>query len=202
MALAGEVRAVADPDRQRLGAERLADLDAFEIVLDRLPARRGVGVRERAELVGERLARLVLEGVGVHRVEAEAERRRLVLQFAPGRRPCPRGCAARRVGVARVSCWMTAQSSSLSKMLRGSPGPGKRAKRVPPVPTPQEGIATPKAATLRLDRVDVDAAPRQLLARARRSRRRAPPRAMRSRFATMRRRRSSARPWRCSSLSA
>ena len=37
---------------------------------------------------------------------------------------------------------MVAQSSSLSKMPRGSPGPGKRAKRVPPVPTPQVGTAT------------------------------------------------------------
>ena len=34
-----------------LRAEGLADLDAFEIVLDGLPARAGVGVRERAELV-------------------------------------------------------------------------------------------------------------------------------------------------------
>ena len=30
---------------------------------------------------------------------------------------------------------------------RGSPSPGKRAKRVPPVPTPQEGTATKKSAT-------------------------------------------------------
>ena len=48
--------------------------------------------------------------------------------------------------MARVSCWMVAQSSSLSKTWRGSPGPAKRAKRVPPVPTPQVGTATPKAA--------------------------------------------------------
>jgi hypothetical protein len=51
-------------------------------------------------------------------------------------------------GVARVNCWMTAQSSILSKMSRGSPLPGKRAKRVPPVPTPQDGMATLNAATL------------------------------------------------------
>ena len=72
-ALAGEVRAVADPDRQRLRADRLADLDALEVVLDRLRADRGVGVAERAELVGERLAGRVGEGVRVHRVEAEPE---------------------------------------------------------------------------------------------------------------------------------
>ena len=50
-------------------------------------------------------------------------------------------------GVARLSCWITAQSSSFWRMPRGSPGPGNRAKRVPPVPTPQEGTATVKAAT-------------------------------------------------------
>ena len=32
-------------------------------------------------------------------------------------------------------------------MPRGSPGPGKRANRVPPVPTPQVGIATPNRVT-------------------------------------------------------
>ena len=41
---------------------------------------------------------------------------------------------------------MTWQSSSFSNTLRGSPGPGKRAKRVPPVATPQEGTATVNAA--------------------------------------------------------
>jgi hypothetical protein len=51
------------------------------------------------------------------------------------------------VGVARESCWMTAQSSSLSKMLRGSPMPGYRANRVPPLPTPHDGMATAKFAT-------------------------------------------------------
>jgi hypothetical protein len=51
------------------------------------------------------------------------------------------------VGVARASCWITPQSSIFSNTLRGSPGPGKRAKRVPPVPTPQVGIATPNAMT-------------------------------------------------------
>ena len=57
------------------------------------------------------------------------------------------GMCSETVGVAPVSSWMTAQSPSLSKMSRGSPGPGKRAKRVPPVPTPQDGTATAKAAT-------------------------------------------------------
>ncbi len=48
-------------------------------------------------------------------------------------------------GVARQSCWIAPQSSSFSNTSRGSPGPGKRAKRVPPVPTPQDGIATREA---------------------------------------------------------
>jgi hypothetical protein len=66
--------------------------------------------------------------------------------------------------VARDSWWMTQQSSSFSSTLRGSPMPGKRAKRVPPVPTPQDGTATWKAATFFRNAVDVDAAARQLLA--------------------------------------
>ena len=48
-------------------------------------------------------------------------------------------------GVTRTIWLMTSQSSSFSKTLRGSPGPAKRAKRVPPVPTPHEGTATRKA---------------------------------------------------------
>ncbi len=73
MLLAGEVGAIADPDRERLRAQRPADLDAFQIVLDRLAAGRGIGVAEAAELVGTALARLILEGVGVHGIEAQAQ---------------------------------------------------------------------------------------------------------------------------------
>ena len=62
------------------------------------------------------------------------------------------GMCSDTLGVAAVSSWITAQSSSLSKMSRGSPVPGKRAKRVPPVPTPHDGTATPKAATLAFTR--------------------------------------------------
>ena len=58
------------------------DLDAFEIMRDRLPAHGAVGVGERAELVGQRLARLVLERVGVDGVEAEAQRLRALGQLA------------------------------------------------------------------------------------------------------------------------
>ncbi len=62
------------------------------------------------------------------------------------------GMCSDTVGVAPVSRWMTAQSSSLSKTSRGSPGPGKRAKRVPPVAAPHDGTATPKAAAFSLMR--------------------------------------------------
>ena len=81
IALAGEIRAVADPDRQRLGAERLADLDAFKIVFDGLRAGRGIGVAERTVFIGMRLRRGVGKGVGVHRVEGKAERIALCLQL-------------------------------------------------------------------------------------------------------------------------
>ena len=65
-------------------------------------------------------------------------------------------------GVARQSWWIAAQSSSFSHTSRGSPGPGKRAKRVPPVPTPQEGTATSKLRG-RGQALDVEPAPRELL---------------------------------------
>ena len=72
--LAGEVGAVGDPHRQRLRAELLADLDAFEIMRDRLVPHGLRRVGQRAELVGELLPGLVLKGVGIDRVEADAER--------------------------------------------------------------------------------------------------------------------------------
>ena len=50
-------------------SQALADLDALEVVGHRLVAHGGVGVGQGAELVGQRLARLVLEGVGIDRVE-------------------------------------------------------------------------------------------------------------------------------------
>jgi hypothetical protein len=81
--LAGEVAAVADPHRQRLAAELAPDLDALEIVLDRLRARGSVGVREAAELVAVSLALLVAEGVGVHGVEGQAGGGRGAAQLAP-----------------------------------------------------------------------------------------------------------------------
>ncbi len=52
------------------------------------------------------------------------------------------GICSEMPGVTRVALNTTSQSSSFSKMFRGSPPPGNRAKRVPPVPTPHDGTAT------------------------------------------------------------
>ena len=73
-------------------------------------------------------------------------------------------------------------------MWRGSPGPGKRAKRVPPVPTPQVGIATPNAMIFSNERLGVDAAAAE---RARQARRKSSSRARRTRRRFASRRKSS-----------
>ena len=46
-------------------------------------------------------------------------------------------------------------------MWRGSPGPGKRAKRVPPVPTPQVGQRDAEGGDLLRDRFGLEAPARQ-----------------------------------------
>ena len=48
-----------------------------------------VGVSEAAEFIGKRLAGLVLETIGVHRVETEAKAGRLLLQRRRVRRFIP-----------------------------------------------------------------------------------------------------------------
>jgi hypothetical protein len=160
--LAREVRAVRDPDRERARAERAAEADAREVVRDRLLAHARVRVREAPELVRVRLAGQVLEGVRVHRVEAESEARGARAQLAGFVDRVPREAAG--VGVARE---LPDQRAVLgfSNTSRGSPGTGKRAKRVPPVPTPQVGIATPARQALG-DCVDRDPAPREAARRA------------------------------------
>ena len=66
--LAGVVRALGEPDLEVARAGGVHDVDALEVVVDRLAADRGVFVRERAELVV-----VVLEGVRVDRAERDAE---------------------------------------------------------------------------------------------------------------------------------
>ena len=79
----------------------------------------------------------VLEGVRVHGVEPETQRGAVFAQplvvvgLVPGNVQRHRGRGAGQlVDDAAVL--------ELSKTLRGSPGPGKRPKRVPPVPTPRK----------------------------------------------------------------
>ncbi len=71
--LAGEISAVADPDGQGGRPELAADLDAFDVVGDRLVAHRLVGRGQAAVLVGMDLAGLVLKGVGIDRIEAQVQ---------------------------------------------------------------------------------------------------------------------------------
>jgi hypothetical protein len=70
MALAGKVRAVADPKSDRFRADLPPDRDAVEIVRDRLDPRAWVSVAEGPKPVALLLTGLVLKVVGVHRVEA------------------------------------------------------------------------------------------------------------------------------------
>ncbi len=71
MELAREVAAISNPDRVRGRAERHPDPNAFNVVLDRLAAHMSVGMSEAAELVRQRLIRLILERIGVHRLHRQ-----------------------------------------------------------------------------------------------------------------------------------
>ena len=149
----------------RVGAERLARSRCTRGCA-RPPAR----ARPRPDATGCRTCTsapgpsLVLEGVRVHGAEGEPARGGVLLQHAARRRACPRGCAARPRASTRTSDCTVAQSSSFSNTSRGSPGPGKRAKRVPPVPRPQEGSATRSDCARASSALDVDAAPPELAA--------------------------------------
>ena len=80
--LAGEIRSIGDPYGERARAELAADLDTFEIVLDRLGAGARIGMGEGTEFVGAYLVFRILEGVGIHRIEGEIMGRRLLAQRA------------------------------------------------------------------------------------------------------------------------
>src|SRR5690606_20448224 len=71
--LAREVRAVPDPYRQRLRAQFLPDLDAFDVVSYGLTAHGRVRMRKRAELVRVRLTLRIGKSVGVLRIDRQAE---------------------------------------------------------------------------------------------------------------------------------
>ncbi len=92
--LARVAGAVGQPDRDGLRAELHAQVHDLQVVLDGGLAHRGVGAGEAAELVGQSSAagggRVVLEGVRVHRVEADAARGRVLLERGRVVRKVPR----------------------------------------------------------------------------------------------------------------
>ena len=159
--LAGEVGAVGDPDGQRLRAELLADLDTFEIMRDRLVAHGLRRVGQRAELVGEHLPRLVLKGVGIDRVEADAERlgefgqRPIIADLVPGemRRASRRGAGElldRRAVLELVE--------HVARLAR--PGKAGKARAARADAPGRHGDA--ESDHLGGDRLDVESAPREL----------------------------------------
>src|SRR5882672_1423804 len=79
--LAREIPAVADPNRMGCRAQRFADLNAFEVVFDGLPAHSFVGMRKATEFVRES-SRLILKGVRVHRVEVQSALRGKLSQLS------------------------------------------------------------------------------------------------------------------------
>ncbi len=78
--LTGEIAAVANPDGNGLRTELFADFNALQVVLDGLSTHRRVGVGEAAEFVRVFLARLILKGVGIDRIEPQAEGLGVLLQ--------------------------------------------------------------------------------------------------------------------------
>src|SRR5688572_23935171 len=71
MELAGEIPAIADPHSVRLRPERSANLETFEVVLDRLPPHGRVGVAQAAKLVRAWLPWLILKSVRIRRFEKQ-----------------------------------------------------------------------------------------------------------------------------------
>lgn len=89
--LTGVVGAVGEPDLEVAGAGRVHDVDAGEVVIDRLLPDHQVGVRERAELVV-----VVLERVRVDRAQRDALRRGEVAQSGVVVDPVPRNVQRHR----------------------------------------------------------------------------------------------------------
>src|SRR5712664_1755972 len=80
--LAWIIPTVTDPNCMCFGAECSSDLDAFEVVLDGLPAHRFIGMRKAAEFVGEILSGLILKSVRVHRVKVQSALRGKLSQLS------------------------------------------------------------------------------------------------------------------------
>ncbi len=114
----------------------------------RPPAAHGrVGVREAAELVGEPLARLVLEGVRVHGVDRRARAPAAKALSSAGRVGLVPGDVQRDPGGGRArACWTTSQSSSFSKTFAGlRRGRGSARSACRRCPRPMRAAATRKA---------------------------------------------------------
>ena len=78
MHLAREIAPIRKPNCDGLRAERFADIDHTQVVVDRVSTNVGICMTERAKLVGYRLIRLILESVRVDGVESEIQRGRVV----------------------------------------------------------------------------------------------------------------------------
>ena len=83
MLLTRKIAAIAHPHGQGLGAQSLANFNAFHVVRDRLGPSGGIGVRQAAEFVAVRLPVLVGERVGVDCVKCQMGCLGGVAQFAP-----------------------------------------------------------------------------------------------------------------------
>ena len=88
VALPRVVRAVGQPDLQVLRSGLVHDLDALEVVVDRLLPHRVVDVGQAAELVD-----VVLERVRVDRPQRPPRGPPRTAAALRSRRPCPTGCA-------------------------------------------------------------------------------------------------------------
>ena len=136
---AGIIGAVGQPKRDVARAERLADLDGIEHVIERLLANGSGGIAQRAELVF-----LILKEIGIDGAGADAEAA-LELLAPRARRQTPLGrshstCSA-SVGVTPVRRLTSAASANFSSMVEAAAACTNLPKRVPVLANPQEGIS-------------------------------------------------------------
>ncbi len=163
--LAREVGAIADPHGDGLGSQHLTDPDALDVVLHGLRPDRGIGGRQAACAIGVGLAGLVLEGVGVHGVEAEPQSFRLlakagvVLDLVPGEvRRDPRGHPAQLLDQGAVLELLV----DVGRLARDRElGEARAADAAAP-----RGKGDRETGDLRLDGLDIAASPRQRAAQA------------------------------------
>ena len=132
--LARVVGTLGEPDLQVARAGGVHDVDAFEVVVDRLAAHRVVIVGEAAEFVV-----VVLEGVGVDGAELHALVARMLAQGGEVVDLVPRDVQGDRRGETGDTGAPAAASAIFSQGSRGVPGVPKTLNRVPEFPNAQEG---------------------------------------------------------------